>query len=132
MTPLVIEQLAAQVAHKAAAKVKPTDRYGIDPITIIICISIIVNIIRVIQECNKNKTAKMLSSEKTVFLTEELRLRSTNMSFLNKWRIKNILKRQLNKDQYRVYGDALYESLLESGTKVTEEQVSSLLEYKNV
>jgi hypothetical protein len=47
-------------------------------------------------------------------------------------RLRKILKNHLTKDQYKVYGDAMLQTLLEVGKTVKEEQVSALLEYKHV
>ena len=62
MPSLVIEELALKIYNDPLAKVKETERYGIDPFTIIMIIAILVNVIRVIQECNKGKTTTLASS----------------------------------------------------------------------
>ena len=57
MSSEIINDMAKQFYDRTISQTdEDTSEYGIDPITIIICISIIVNVIRVIQECNKNKT----------------------------------------------------------------------------
>jgi len=132
MPALIIEELAKEIYDKTLSKVKEKDRYGIDPITIIMIIAIMVNVIRVIQECNKNKTTKLSTGEKTEFFSTDVKFRSFNHSFLTRMRLRKILKNQLTKDQYKVYGDAMLQTLLEVGKTVKEEQVSALLEYKHV
>jgi hypothetical protein len=132
MSALIIEELAKEIYNKTLSKVKETDRYGIDPITIIMIIAIMVNVIRVIQECNKNKTTKLSAGEKTEFFNTDVRFRSFNHSFLTRMKLRKILKNQLTKHQYKVYGDAIVQTLLEVGKTVKEEQVSALLEYKHV
>ncbi len=132
MPSLLIEELAQKIYKDALAKVKETDRYGIDPFTIIIIIAILVNVIRVIQECNKDKTKTLASSEIPEMLSTDVKFRAFNNSFLTRMRLRNIIKNYITKEQNKVYGDALLKALLENGKTVTEEQVSALLEYKNV
>lgn len=128
----ILERLAKDILDKTLSKVKETDRYGIDPLTIIILIGIVVNIIRVIQECNKNKTSKLTFGDKVDLLSTDVKFRSNNHNLLTRLRIRSIIKKHLNKSQYKVYKNALLESLLDLGKKVKEEQVSALLEYENV
>jgi hypothetical protein len=70
MPALTIEELAKEIYDKTLSKVKETDRYGIDPITIIMIIAIMVNVIRVIQECNKNKQQNYQPEKKQNFLAQ--------------------------------------------------------------
>jgi hypothetical protein len=104
--------------------------YGIDPLTIILIISVTLTLIRVIQECRKNKSSLMTASEKNNYLTSEVRTLSFGNSFLTRRKVKKILKEKLTKEQYNKYGDALFKSLLTVGKTVTDEQVSALVEYK--
>jgi len=128
----IVEILAQEIHDKTLSKVKETDRYGIDPLTIIILIGIAVNVIRVIQECNKNKTKKLKFGEKVDLLSTDIKFRSNNHSFFTRLKIRSIIKKHLNKSQYKVYKEPLLETLLEIGKKVKEEQVLALLEHENV
>ena len=128
----ILETLAQDILDKTLAKVKETDRYSIDPLTIIILIGIAVNVIRVIQECNKNKTTKLKFGEKVDLLGTDIKFRSNNHSFFTRLKIRSIIKKHLNKSQYKVYQEPLLETLLEIGKTVKEEQVSALLEHENV
>jgi hypothetical protein len=127
-----VELLAEEIYNKTMSKIKESELYGIDPLTIIILVGIAVNIIRVIQECNKNKTTSLSKGEQSTFLSTDVRFRSFNHSFLTRMRLRKILKNHLTKDQYKVYGDVILQTLLEVGKTVKEEQVSALLEYENV
>jgi len=128
----ILETLAQDILDKTLAKVKETDRYSIDPLTIIILIGIAVNVIRVIQECNKNKTTKLKFGEKVDLLSTDIKFRSNNHSFFTRLKIRSIIKKHLNSSQYKVYKEPLLQTLLEIGKKVKEEQVSALLEHENV
>ena len=133
MSSEIINDMAKQFYDRTISQTdEDNSEYGIDPITIIICISIIVNVIRVIQECNKNKTHKLSTGEKADFLSTDIKFRSNNSGFMTRMKIKSILKRHLTREQFKKYGKAATISLLDLGKTVTEEQVSALLEYKNV
>lgn len=132
MPETIIENLAKSISDKVNEQIKEKDRFGIDPITIIMIIAIIVNVIRVIQECNKDKTSTLSTGEKAELLSTDVKFRSFNHSFFTRLKLRRILKNQLTKDQYKIYGDTLVKVLLETGKTVKEEQVSALLEYKNV
>lgn len=126
-----INKLAQSVLDETLKNVKQ-DKHGIDPLTIILVIGIIINLIRVVQECRKDKSKLMSQKEKTDYVTTELKFFSFNHSLITRMRIRKIIKTHLSKDQYNKYGDALLKALLSTGKTVTDEQVSALLEYKHV
>lgn len=132
MPNTIVENIASDILDKTIAKTDKEKYSFIDPITILMLISITIGIIRVIQECRKDKLNKLSNKEKTDLVLEEIRKNAKNLGILNKWKIKRIMKKTLNKDQYRVCGESMFSALVELGEKITEDQVSSLLEYKNV
>lgn len=131
MPDTVVNNLASDILDRTIVKTDKEKYSFIDPITILMLISITIGIIRVIQECRKDKLKKLSSEDKTNLVLEEIRKTAKNPGFLNKWKIKRVIKNKLTKEQYRVCGDSIYDSLVELGEKITEEQVSSLLEYNN-
>jgi hypothetical protein len=135
MSKEIVDNLAEKVLEDVLKEVQETSRYGIDPLTIIIVIGIIVNVIRVIQECNKNNTSAFSKGETANFLTTEIRRNSFlrgSRGFLNKMRMQNIIKKHLNKNQIKVYMNPLIRAMIELGKTVTDEQTSALMEYENV
>ena len=124
--------LAKDIQKKILSEVKEKDVYSIDPITIILIISVIVNIIRVIQECNKKEIDSLQNSEKVELLSTDVKFRSIHNSFLTRWRLKSIIKSHLDRKQYQVYGDAMLKVLLEAGKNITTEQVIAIMEHTNV
>jgi hypothetical protein len=135
MSKEIVDNLAEKVLEDVLKEVKETSRYGIDPLTIIIVIGIIVNVIRVIQECNKNNTSSFSKGETANFLTTKIRSNSFlrgSRGFLNKMRMQNIVKKHLNKNQIKTYMNPLIKAMIELGKTVTDEQTSALLEYQNV
>ena len=68
----IVNNLATSVLNSVLKKVEPNKdkTYGIDPLTIIIIIGIIVNVIRVIQECNKDKTNSLPKAQTAELLSK--------------------------------------------------------------
>lgn len=131
MSNEIIDDLAIELLEETNKNLENNNsqKYGIDPITIIICISILVNVIRVIQECRKEKDKDKSTELRFTSLLTEVRYQAINSSWLGKRRIRKIIKEKLTKEQYQKYGEAMLKALLAIGTKATEEQVSSLMEY---
>lgn len=127
-----INDLASEVLEETKRNLREDDsqEYGIDPLTIIIIIGILVNVVRVIQECRKEETSKLSLGDTAQLLTTDIRLKCNKLGFFQKRRLKNIIKQYLTQKEYNKYGDALFNALLVVGKKSKDEQVSALLEYK--
>ena len=123
------EIMANRLLVKCSEKNK--DYSFIDPITILMMISIMIGVIRIIQECRKNKLRKLSTNEeKLAFYKEDIKRNCRNPGLLVKRRIHKLIARNMSKQQYKVFGDSLYEVLQEVGENVTDELLSALLEYK--
>lgn len=128
----IVNNLATEILNKTTKNVDiKDDEYGIDPITIIICISIIVNVIRVIQECKK-KSQLMKMREKKEYLTAEIKSLSFNDTFFTRLKARKVIKQKLTKDQYKKYGESMLTAIIETGKYIKDDQVEALLEYENV
>jgi len=127
-----INDLASEVLEETKRNLREDDskEYGIDPLTIIIIIGILVNVVRVIQECRKEDTSRLSLGDTAQLLTTDIRSKSNKLGFFQKRRLKNIIKQYLTQKEYNKYGDALFNALLVVGKKSKDEQVSALLEYK--
>ena len=124
-----IERLSEDVYEDMLMLVEPTeDSQFIDPITIIMIVGIIINIIRVIQECRKNKTKDYSFNEVSDYLSEDIKIQSVNSGFLTRWRIKRIIKKHLTPEQYSYYGTALLNSIIYNGQKIDSRVVKEALE----
>jgi len=133
MSAEIIENLAKKILDKTNDQVKEENKYGIDPITIIMLIGLALTLIRIIQECRKDKMKGFGSqSEKADYITTEAKFLCFNHSWLTRRRIKKAIQNNLTKQQYKVYGEPLLKSVLEVGKTLTEEETKALLEYKNV
>ena len=102
-------------------------------IAILMIISIVLTVIRVIQECNKNKlsTSCTLEDKKNLY-GEQIKYYSTNRSWLTKLRVKKIIRRKMSKDQYQKYGSVLLDSILNTGENLKDDEVITLVEAANV
>lgn len=125
-----LEKIAKKVLNNMQL---PKDKeYGIDPITIIIVISIIVNLIRVIQECKKNRKLVNDKNEYASIMKREIQDVILKDSWLNRLRLQRIIKQNLTKDQYKAYGKALQYSIMGTGINLTEDEIYTLTEAANV
>jgi hypothetical protein len=127
----IINELAAIVIEKTFQK-ENTKQYYIDPLTIILVISILLTLIRVIQECRQKRIKTMTEKDRYFYVHSEIQSLCFNNTLFTRMRIKAAIKQHLTKEQYNRYGKALLNSIIEVGSKVTDEQTVALLEYKHV
>jgi len=102
--------------------------YGVDPITIIIVIGVILSLIRVIQECRKNR--QLIKDRTQLVKTMQLDIQDIILrdSFINRLRLKKIIKQNISKEQYKAYGSQLQTSIMETGVNLTEDEIYTLME----
>jgi len=125
-----LKEIASKVLQKA--KVPQEEKFG-SVIAILMMISIILTVIRVLQECNKNKlSANCSSSDKYELYGQEIKEYSIRRGWFTKMRIKKILRRELNKEQYEKYSLALVNALLDTGENLNNQEVLCLVEAANV
>lgn len=110
-----IEKLAQKVLDNMGCEGE--EEYGVDPITIILVISVILTLVRVIQECRKKRVSR-------ADLVEIV----NNDSWLNRWRVQRVLKKELSANQYKKYGKRLQQSLKDVAVSLKDEQVTQLME----
>ena len=96
-------------------------------------ISIILTLVRVLQECNKSKLSTSSSKEdKYNLYGTEMRQYSSRRGWFTKMRIKKILRQKMSREQYNKYGLPLLEALLSTGENLTDDDVVTLVENANV
>ncbi len=126
-----LKEIAIKILEKST--VPKEDNYGFALITILMIISIILTVVRIIQECNKNKLKGLSSSQdKYTLYGSEIKAYSSKRGWYTKMRIKKLLRRELNPADYEQYGFALLSALLDMGETLTEEEVVTLVEAANV
>lgn len=124
-----LETIAKKILKQANI---PEDQEFGCVIAILMIISITLTVIRVIQECNKNKTQNMTSQEKGNIYGEEIRNYSKKRGWFTRLRIKRIIKQNMSKEDYHKYGIKLTEILLDTGEVLTDDEALTLVEAANV
>lgn len=120
-----LEAIANKVIDKM--NVEHTKRYG-SVILILMVIGIILSLIRVIQECNANKTVSLNTYEQNNFVCSEIRTVCIKKNIFTQWRLKKIIKQKLSPEDYKEYGLSLQKAIMDTGINITEEETSTLIE----
>lgn len=110
----------------------PQDKEYGSVIAILMVISIILTVVRVLQECNKSKTKNMAVQDKYDMYGADIRNFSKQRGWFTKMRIKKAIRKELDRDQYKNYGDKLLYAILDVGEDLTNEQVTTLMEAADV
>lgn len=130
MNDAQLKHIGSKVLAKAG--IPEEEKFG-SIIAILMIISIILTVIRVLQECNKNKLSGEYSAQdKYNLYGQEIKEYSMRRGWFTKMRIKKILRRELSKEQYEKYSLALVNALLETGENLNNEEISCLVEAANV
>jgi len=126
-----LKKLALKVLSKTT--LPKNDNYSFDPLTILMIISVILTLIRILQECNKNKLSKDCSmQDKYSLYGEQVKEYSLRQGWFTKMRIKKILRREMKPDDYNKYSLSIVKSLLDNGETLTDEDIKTLVEAANV
>jgi hypothetical protein len=118
------------IAQKILRKL-PKENYGVDPITIIIVIGVMLSLIRVIQECRKKRHLLKDKNDMAFLLKKDIQEIVLTDSWLNNLRLKKTIKQHLTKEQYKVYGKELQQSIMEVGVNLRDDEVLILMEATN-
>lgn len=125
-----LENIAKKILD--GIKMENNPKYGfIDPITIILIISIVLTLIRVIQECRKNRKLLKSKKEAAMLLKKDIQDIIIKDTIWSNLRLRKILKQKLSKDQYKAYGQDLRNSIMEVGINLTDDEVYTLMEAAN-
>ena len=95
-------------------------------------ISIILTLVRITQECNKDKTKLFSSNEKSMYYKAEMESLSIRKGWFAKMMIKKTIRKELGKDTYQEYGYELMNAILQTGENITEDEIITLMEATNV
>lgn len=126
---VALEKIGKKVI--ANMKLEKDKEYGIDPITIIIVIGVILSLIRVIQECRKNRKLLKDKVESAALMKKDIQEIVLKDSWLNRLRLQRIIRHNISKDQYKAYGKSLQNSIMETGINLTEDEVCTLMDEVN-
>lgn len=125
-----LNAIASKVLTKANI---PEDQKFGSVIAILMMISIILTLVRVLQECNKNKLGdNCTAQDKYSLYGTEMKDYSIRRGWFTKMRIKKVLRKQLTKEDYNQYSFQLLNAILDSGANVTDDEIVTLVENANV
>jgi len=110
----------------------PNDQKFGSVIAILMMISIILTIIRAIQECNKNKIRNLSFKERKNIYSTNINLFSKKRSIFTRFRLRRIIKNLLLTEDYNKYGIKMAEAILDNGENLTDDELSTLMEVANV
>jgi hypothetical protein len=125
-----LKEIAQKVINEAG--LGDDEKFG-SVIAILMMISIILTVIRVLQECNKTKISQLSNAnDRFAIYGENIRTFSKNKGWFTKMRIKKILRRELDSDDYALYSARLLGALLNVGENLKDDEVVTLVEAANV
>lgn len=125
-----LKNLAEKI--RRVANIPQEENFG-SVIAILMIISIILTLVRVLQECNKSKFSTSSSKkDKYNLYGTEMRQYSSRRGWFTKMRIKKILRQKMSREQYNKYSLPLLEALLSTGENLTDDDVVTLVENANV
>jgi hypothetical protein len=124
-----LKVIAEKILRKA--NIGDDQKFG-SVIAILMVISIILTVIRVLQECNKSKTQGMTAQDKSTIYGENIRSYSKKRGWFTRMRIRKIVRKELTSEEFNQYGIKLTESLLDTGENLTEDEAYTLVEAANV
>ena len=125
-----LKEIAQKVIREAG--LADDEKFG-SVIAILMMISIILTVIRVLQECNKTKISQLSNAQdRFAIYGENIRTFSKNKGWFTKMRIKKIIRRELSPDDYAAYSARLVNALLNIGEDLKDDEVVTLVEAANV
>lgn len=120
------------IAQKVINKVeqKNPEKFG-SVIAILMVISIILTVIRVLQECHKTKLSTFTGKNKNEFLAQEIKKTTLQKSWFTKMMLKKTIRRELGRENYKIYGIDLMNAILDTGEELKDDELITLAEAAN-
>lgn len=126
-----LKDIAGKVIDKMQLDNASKDKFG-SVVAILMIISIILTLVRVIQECNNKKLVRLNKNDRAKFMQTEARSLCVKKTMFNQWRLKRIIKQNLSKEDYNNYGDQLQKAIMDVGIDLTDDEALTLVEASNV
>ena len=121
------------IAQKVLNKMKPKDDENFGAIiTILMVISIILTVIRVIQECNKSKLTTYNEKNKSEYFGQQIKQTIIKKSWFSKMMLKKAIRKELGNEVYKKYGIELMNAILDTGEELKDDEFITLAEAVNV
>lgn len=99
---------------------------------ILTVISIILTLVRVLQECDKSRISGLSYDEKFGFFRKNIRDVCNKRSLFTRMTIKKLIKKELDHHEYKLYGVSLMQAILNKGACLTDDEIKTLVEAANV
>lgn len=121
------------IAQKVINKVEQKDpeKFG-SVIAILMVISIILTVIRVLQECHKSKLSSFSASDRKDFFAKEIQQTAIRRTWFTKMMLKKTIRKELGREAYRAYGIDLMNAILDTGEELRDDELITLAEAANV
>jgi hypothetical protein len=126
-----LKKIAEKVINKIPNKDEDPEKFG-SVIAILMVISIMLTVIRVIQECQKSKIKLFNRQQKYEYFGEQIRTLTMKRSWFTRMTVKKVIRRELSSEDYRTYGGYLMNAILDTGENLTEDEIKTLVEAANV
>ena len=126
-----LELIAKKVVNRLDSKYTNKDNYG-SVILILMVISIILTVVRVIQECNNKKLFNLDRNDRNKIMKQQINTISIKRTWLNQIRLNRIVRQNMSKSDYNEYGEELKQAIMDVGSNLTEEESLTLMEAANV
>lgn len=126
-----IKKIAEKVISKLPQSQKNPEKFGSLIITLMV-ISIILTVIRVIQECQKSKIKLFNRNQKYEYFGEQIRVLTMKRSWFTRMTVKKVIRRELSPEDYKEYGSYLMNAILDTGENLTANEIKTLVEAANV
>jgi len=101
----------------------PEDKFG-SVIMIIMMVAILVNCIRVIQECNKNKK----DQDQLLIYKQHIKEICEYRGWFPKMKLRKMIRKELKPEDYRTYARPLVRAIFDKGARITDDEVLTLME----
>lgn len=101
-------------------------------IAILMVISIILTVIRVLQECNKSKLDTFSGQDRYAYFGKQIKDSAMRRSWFTKMTIKKAIRRELTKEERNKYGYDLLNAILDTGENLNDDELITLAEAANV
>ena len=121
------------IANRVIDKVpnKDPEKFG-SVIIILTVISIILTLIRIWQGCHQSKLAALNADEKYGYFDSQIKQTSIRRTWYTRMIVKKAIRKELSKEDYKEYGVALMNAILDTATDLTPSDIKALVEASNV
>lgn len=118
-----VQKIAQKIID--STEIPESDKYG-SAIVLLMIASIVLTAIRITQECHNKEINQLKTYHNQIVIL------CNKKSWTTKMRLRRLIRRELDSDEYKQYGEKLLDSILKIGSTLTEEETKTLMEAANV